>query len=115
MGECGGNSQCDARLPRLKNCSDFCSSPQFAFAKFLVAAGPNAWLNVMCGGYTDDMAKWFDEYTMKVGKPLEPMQKGADGFSFARRFQNVDVYVNCTAPHGSSSIRWKTNGTELVA
>eukprot|EP01050_Picozoa_sp_SAG11_P005660 SAG11_NODE_407_length_9712_cov_11.569437_7_plen_343_part_00 len=107
--ECGGNQHCNHSMPRLPGCAKTCSSPQFAFAKFLVAAGPNAWLTLQCGGYDDDRTAWFDEFKMKVGAPLEPMQKGADGISFSRRFTNADVNVSCTAQHGSSSIVWKSD------
>jgi hypothetical protein len=107
--ECGGNKHCNDSMPAGYSCGETCSSPQFSFAKFLVAAGPNTWLTLQCGGYDDDRTTWFDEFKMKVGAPLEPMQKGADGVSFSRRFANADVNVTCTAQHGSSSIVWKTD------
>ena len=51
---------------------------------------------------------------MSVGAPLEPMQKGADGLSFSRRFANADVNVSCVAPRGSSSITWKSDDRAII-
>ena len=97
--ECGGNKHCNCSMPAVSACGEMCSWPQFAFAKLLVAAGPNTWLTVRCGGYSDDMTTWFVDYKMKISVPLEPMQKAADGVSFSRRFANADVQVTCSAPH----------------
>ena len=82
-------------------------------AKFLVAAGPNTWLTLQCGGYDDAKTKWFEQFNMSVGAPLEPMQKGADGLSFSRRFARAAPASRCwTTPRWSwrpprGTSRWR--------